>query len=342
MNMIAHLCFIFSVLVTSFAFANSANAATNLLTNASFEMPDASAGDVGPTFPCGGSEGTFGAWNYFNCNFVTSNTFMPGGSFVNPTAHSGDQVLKQFGVDAGAFQDAVSNPGDSIVASVYAMNWNGDNFNNIFLLQIFALDSSGNNISGGFTPLAQVAAGSNEIGGIFDYVLFGTDGGNQYDWTLMEVSAVAPAGTASTRIQLIHILESSTPNSGAIFLDDASLTVMPATVHIQVDIKPDSDINSVNTDSNGVITVAVLTSEDFDALQVDPDTARFGPAEAAKAHSQAHVEDVDYDGDMDLVFHFRTQETGMQCGDTEATLTGETWDGIPVSGTDSVDTVSCE
>ena len=106
------------------------------------------------------------------------------------------------------------------------MNWNGDNFNNIFLLQIFALDAAGDNISGGFTPLAQVSAGSDAIvGGDFDYTLVGTDGGNDFDWTQMMVSAVMPAGTASTKIQLIHILESSTTETGAIYLDDASLTV---------------------------------------------------------------------------------------------------------------------
>ena len=51
--------------------------------------------------------------------------------------------------------------------------------------------------------------------------------------------------------------------------------------------------------------------------------------------------DLDNDGDMDLLFHFRTRETGISCGDTEATLTGQTWDGTLISGTDSVNTVSC-
>ena len=71
-----------------------------------------------------------------------------------------------------------------------------------------------------------VSAGSDAIvGATFDYVLAGTDGGNDFDWTQMDVSAVMPAGTASARIQLIHILEASTSDAGAIFLDDASLTV---------------------------------------------------------------------------------------------------------------------
>ena len=205
-------------LTAAIAYAPSGSAA---IANGGFESPDASAGDVA----CSAS------WNCFNANFTTSNNFTPGGSFVNPTALSGTQVLKQFGVDAGAFQDVAANPGDTVDAQVYAMNWNGDNFNNIFLLQIFALDSGGNNISGGFTPLAQVSAGSDAIvGGVFDYVLSGTDGGNDFDWTQMDVSAMMPAGTASTRLQLLHILEASTSNAGSIFLDNASLSVTPVPV----------------------------------------------------------------------------------------------------------------
>ena len=201
-------------MLSAISYSSVGNAA---LTNGSFELPDASTGDVG---------GAGAPWGSFNGVFTSSNLFNPGGGFVNPTAQDGTQVLKQFGTDAGAFQDVAANAGDTVDASVYAMNWNGDNFNNIFLLQIFALDAGGNNISGGFTPFAQVTAGSDAIvGGMFDYVLAGTDGGNDFDWTQMMVSAVMPTDTASTRIQLIHILEASTSNGGAIFLDNASLEV---------------------------------------------------------------------------------------------------------------------
>lgn len=203
-----------ATLVSALALAAAASAQ---LTNGSFESPDASTGDI---------SGAGDGWGSFNSVFVASNNFTPGGSFKSPTAYEGTQVLKQFGRDAGAFQEVVAAEGQQVDAQVFAMNWNGDNFNNIFLLQIFALDAGGNNISGGFTPLAQVSAGSDAIvGGEFDYTLVGTNGGNTFDWTQMDVSAVMPAGTAEARIQLIHILESSTDNFGAIFLDNASLTV---------------------------------------------------------------------------------------------------------------------
>jgi hypothetical protein len=107
----------------------------------------------------------------------------------------------------------------------------------------------------------------------------------------------------------------------------------------EIDIKPGSDPNSIDLKSKGVVPVAIITTDQFDAATVDVDSVRFGPAEAEKAHKQAHFKDVDGDGDLDLLFHFRTRETGIAPGDTEACLTGQTYDGVPIMGCDSVRTV---
>ena len=132
------------------------------------------------------------------------------------------------------------------------------------------------------------------------------------------------------------------------FLDNV-LIVQPdsgSVVAIDIDIKPGSDPNSINPRSKGVIAVAVLTTEDFDATQIDAATVLFGPDEASPSHAKkdplGHFEDVDDDGDIDVVFHFKTQKTGIACGDTTATLTGETLGGQPLEGTDSVRTVGCK
>ena len=313
------------------------------LNNPTFEADDALSENINcfEDFLPNGCTG----WTSFENVFTVNTINDPFG----PVSHDvgGFQSMQQYGpfvFSTGSVAEQVDNTvvaGSTYTATVYAMNWNGDNFNNVFLLQIFALDSGGNNISGGgeFDPVSQVVAAAPALGAGADYVLHGTDGGNDFDWTQMMVSAVMPAGTAATRIQLIHILVESTPDDGAIFLDDASLTV---TVPIAIDIKPGSDpVNPVNPESKGVIPVAVLGSMDFDATQVDFSTVEFGPGKASPVHD-GHVENVNGDGFDDMVFHFNTQDTGITCGDTEATLLGETFGGDVFTGTDSVKTAGCK
>ena len=105
-------------------------------------------------------------------------------------------------------------------------------------------------------------------------------------------------------------------------------------IMVDIDIKPGSDPNSININSRGVIPVAILTTEEFDAAEVDPGTVLFGPLGAYPENYA--LEDVDYDGDIDMVLHFRTQDAGIAPEDTEAVLTGETYEGRKIEGYDSV------
>lgn len=101
---------------------------------------------------------------------------------------------------------------------------------------------------------------------------------------------------------------------------------------VEIDTKPGSFPNSIDLKSTGVIPVAILTSGDFDATTVDPSTLVF--AGASRRHCS--IEDVDGDGDLDLICHFGTQETGIKPDDTEACVDGFTFDGLPIRGCDSV------
>jgi hypothetical protein len=100
-----------------------------------------------------------------------------------------------------------------------------------------------------------------------------------------------------------------------------------------------------------MIPVVIIT-DTFDATTVDPLSVEFGsnldPLSvefrsngAFESHKKGHIEDVDEDGDLDLVLHFRIQETGIACGDTEAGLTGMTFDGQVIEGFDSINIVKC-
>ncbi len=118
---------------------------------------------------------------------------------------------------------------------------------------------------------------------------------------------------------------------------------VPFEVHIV--IKPGSDPNSIisiNPRSRGVIPVAILTTEDFDAATVNPAKVLFGKTGTETSAFQYKLEDVDGDGDMDMILHFVTQETSLVCGDTEAILTGKTFNEQAIKGSQSIKTVGCE
>jgi hypothetical protein len=115
----------------------------------------------------------------------------------------------------------------------------------------------------------------------------------------------------------------------------------PAKCHITVnlDIKPGSVRNSINTKSKGVIPVAILSTATFDATSVDTRSVTFGPCASTEAHGRGHIEDVNGDTIQDLVVHFSTQQSGLDVGDTRACVDGTTYGGAPIHGCDTVRTV---
>ena len=117
--------------------------------------------------------------------------------------------------------------------------------------------------------------------------------------------------------------------------DIASFDCPPLIIEVEIDIKPGSYPNSINLNSKGVVPVAVLTTDDFDPYDVDPGTILFAGASPVRWT----MEDVDGDSDTDLLFHFKTQELDLNEDSTDATLTGETLDGTPIEGTDTVNIV---
>ena len=103
-------------------------------------------------------------------------------------------------------------------------------------------------------------------------------------------------------------------------------------IEVEIDIKPGDDPNPINLKAKGVVPVAVLTTDDFDASNVDPVSVLFAGATPLRWV----MEDVDLDGDMDLLFFFKNQELELDENSTEATLTGLTFEGVPILGQDAV------
>ena len=130
--------------------------------------------------------------------------------------------------------------------------------------------------------------------------------------------------------------------------------VLYEVVEVAVDIKPQSCPNPLNVKSRGVLPVAILGTEDFDVSTIDPVSIRL----AGVAPIRSSVEDVSTpvedsqdvcdcttqgaDGYTDLTLKFDTQEIVSALGEVAdgdvlvLTLTGKSFDGIPIEGKDCI------
>ena len=169
------------------------------------------------------------------------------------------------------------------------------------------------------------------------------------DGSPIMAATVTPTGAGSglasgdhTYLQVAHyaVTVCVTDDDGDSSCGIQSITVEPLPVTIE--IKPGEGATPINVRSKGVIPVAVFTTDEFDAVAVDPATLRFGPDGAQITHQHGHLQDVNDDGRLDLLVHFATQESGIACGDTEATLYGATYLGQEFAGQDGITTAGCK
>jgi len=163
---------------------------------------------------------------------------------------------------------------------------------------------------------------------------------------------IAGIGLSDCGMAAVNALSSGlcviTANEDVITCFDQCIPNGEVDIDIDIDIKPGSFPNSINTKSMGVVPVAILGSDSFDVTDVDVTTLIFGPDGASPAHDltdpdtyDEHLQDVNDDGFLDLVSHYKQKETGIACGNTEAILTAATNDGTPIEGTDSVNPKGC-
>jgi uncharacterized delta-60 repeat protein len=116
----------------------------------------------------------------------------------------------------------------------------------------------------------------------------------------------------------------------------------PTILNVSVDVKPDSSDNVIPLQSNGVIPVAILTTDEFDAASVEPASVCFGSAtdpttrDCIAKQGTGHLQDVNGDARSDLLLQYETQQTGIRPGDTQACLTGKTYNGISIEGCDRI------
>jgi hypothetical protein len=109
--------------------------------------------------------------------------------------------------------------------------------------------------------------------------------------------------------------------------EDSTVAFHAMTVPL-CDIKPGSDPNSINLNSNGVVPIALLGSAEVNIGDVNVATLEFHDTSPVHDLSDplvytGHLEDVNLDGYMDLVSHYRAKDSDISHGWTEASINGD-------------------
>lgn len=108
---------------------------------------------------------------------------------------------------------------------------------------------------------------------------------------------------------------------------------------VEIDIKPGSDPNCFNVNGHGVIPVAILGSDTFDASNIDYASLLFGGLEVRVRGKKGPLCNLDYsngDAYLDLICHFEDDASNWSAGSESATLSGTLFDGGEFEGMDSI------
>ena len=198
----------------------------------------------------------------------------------------------------------------------------------------------------GFDPATAALTGRLAVdNSIVDVVLNGTSlgaaGGQFRDWTPFQVDSGFADG--------VNVLDLVVSNFGA---DPSGLRVemaavadlLPTSIAVVVDVRPLTADNDINPKSMGKLPVAVLSTADFDATSVVPESIVLAGAPVAACRDgspMAVARDVDGDGRDDLLLFFWTRDLELTADTTSVDLVGLTDEGIEVVGSDSVRIVEC-
>jgi len=120
------------------------------------------------------------------------------------------------------------------------------------------------------------------------------------------------------------------------------LLELPMALRLDIDLRPGSDDNHVNSNAKMLVPVAIFGTADFEPDE-DLELYSLRIRGATPSFTKFDVEDVNGDGWEDMVVYIRARDIDpkpgpAECDDPDATitLTGSTTEGTPVTGSDHV------
>jgi uncharacterized repeat protein (TIGR01451 family) len=247
--------------------------------------------------------------------------------------------------DDGLAEGECINPGESIIYTIsYDNTANAFDVHNVTLVDTLPTEVSFVSATGGGTYDAGTHTVTWNIGTL------GAGTGPFSVTSVVTVNSDTPLGTIIVNYSTIDSDE--TPSTTV--SEDTKVCEAPPLIPVYMDIKPQSCPNPLNINSQGVLPVAVLGTEDFDVSTIDLESITL----AGVAPIRSSVEDVSTpivdrqdvcdctteggDGFADLTLKFDTQEIVAALGEVTdgdelvLTLTGELLDGTPIEGEDCI------
>ena len=289
-------------------------------------------------------------------NDGTSSLFSTGHSYpISLASYNNDLYISNSGDGTIEKIDGITASVSTIVSGLSAPNGpfglSMDNagmlyFTNHATGAIFSSDLTGNlNLLGSLTPFGVGYTGISSTGELYVSDILTRKAYKIDSDGNMSVFASGFAGKSNPPFNGPH--DYVFDSKGNLYISDASsiwrvsAISIPA-VAISIDIKPGSETNSINLSSAGVIPVAIISTNDFDALSVIPETISLSGSSVKMAGKSdkylCHEEDVNVDGLIDLVCQVYTAQFFVEEGEVTATaiLEAETTDGTNVRGEDYV------
>jgi hypothetical protein len=270
-------------------------------------------------------------------------------SFFNfPSGNDGGTVVFWARLDTGVF-GIFTNDGTTVADTGGPFtNFTNPAINTVGSKAFQAFLTGGSGIFTGPDPLGDkvIAIGDPLSGSTVTTVIFSREG-------LNDAGQIAFVASLADDTQAVYRADPEdggdpVPTPGPVPLPVPSPDPDLDPVNVTIDIKPGSDRNSVNLGSQGVVRVAILSTSTFDAATVDPASINLSGAyekQKGKGTLMASYKDVNRDGLLDLVVHVETQSLSLAESTATAestpkvTLTGTTYDGTIITGSDSIHSV---